>query len=71
VLVPEGRQILAGLTLHQNLELSRATGRLDPAAINGGWTRYWKFFRGFKNVFRQLADHSVTACSRRWLSGEP
>jgi len=31
VLVPEGRQILAGLTVRQNLELSRAAGRLDPA----------------------------------------
>ena len=32
VLVPEGRQILTGLTVHQNLELSRATNRLDAAA---------------------------------------
>lgn len=32
VLVPEGRQILGGLTVQQNLELSRATNRLDAAA---------------------------------------
>jgi branched-chain amino acid transport system ATP-binding protein len=32
VLVPEGRQILTSLTVHQNLELSRATNRLDEAA---------------------------------------
>jgi len=32
VLVPEGRQILTGLTVGQNLELSRASGRLDAAA---------------------------------------
>jgi branched-chain amino acid transport system ATP-binding protein len=31
VLVPEGRQILAGLTVRQNLELSRAAHRLDEA----------------------------------------
>jgi len=31
VLVPEGRQILAGLTVRQNLELSRAAHRLDDA----------------------------------------
>ncbi len=31
VLVPEGRQILTGLTVQQNLELSRAAGRLDAA----------------------------------------
>ena len=32
VLVPEGRQILATLTVRQNLELSRTARRLDPAA---------------------------------------
>jgi branched-chain amino acid transport system ATP-binding protein len=32
VLVPEGRQILTRLTVGQNLELSRAAGRLAPAA---------------------------------------
>ena len=32
VLVPEGRQILTKLTVGQNLELSRAAGRLDAAA---------------------------------------
>jgi branched-chain amino acid transport system ATP-binding protein len=32
VLVPEGRQILAGLTVRQNLELSLASRRLDLAA---------------------------------------
>jgi branched-chain amino acid transport system ATP-binding protein len=32
VLVPEGRQILGSLTVQQNLELSRATNRLDAAA---------------------------------------
>ncbi len=32
VLVPEGRQILTRLTVGQNLELSRASGRLDAAA---------------------------------------
>ncbi|HUC50093.1 MAG TPA: ABC transporter ATP-binding protein [Xanthobacteraceae bacterium] len=32
VLVPEGRQILTGLTVRQNLELSRAANRLDAAA---------------------------------------
>lgn len=32
VLVPEGRQILTRLTVDQNLELSRAAGRLDPAS---------------------------------------
>ena len=31
VLVPEGRQILTGLTVRQNLELSRAARRLDDA----------------------------------------
>ena len=31
VLVPEGRQILTGLTVRQNLELSRAARRLDEA----------------------------------------
>jgi branched-chain amino acid transport system ATP-binding protein len=35
VLVPEGRQILTGLTVRQNLELSRAAGRLDGT----GYTR--------------------------------
>jgi branched-chain amino acid transport system ATP-binding protein len=32
VLVPEGRQILANLTVRQNLELSRAARRLDSVA---------------------------------------
>src|SRR5277367_1805330 len=32
VLVPEGRQILTRLTVGQNLELSRAAGRLNDAA---------------------------------------
>jgi branched-chain amino acid transport system ATP-binding protein len=31
VLVPEGRQIFASLTVRQNLELSRAAGRIDRA----------------------------------------
>jgi branched-chain amino acid transport system ATP-binding protein len=32
VLVPEGRQILSSLTVYQNLELSRATNRLNAGA---------------------------------------
>jgi ABC-type branched-subunit amino acid transport system ATPase component len=32
ILVPEGRQILATLTVRQNLDLTRAVGRLDDAA---------------------------------------
>jgi ABC-type branched-subunit amino acid transport system ATPase component len=34
VLVPEGRQILAGLSVRENLELSRAGRRLNTAAFN-------------------------------------
>jgi branched-chain amino acid transport system ATP-binding protein len=34
VLVPEGRQILAGLTVKENLELARAAARLDPAQFD-------------------------------------
>jgi ABC-type branched-subunit amino acid transport system ATPase component len=32
-LVPEGRQIFAELSVRENLELSRAAGRLDPAGF--------------------------------------
>ena len=35
VLVPEGRQILTGLTVAENLELTRASGRLDGARFKG------------------------------------
>jgi len=69
VLVPEGRQILAGLTVRQNLELSRAAGRLDPAAHQRRLDDVLELFRGFKNVFRKSADHSVAASSRWWRSG--
>ena len=34
VLVPEGRQILQGLTVGENLELGRAAGRLNDSAFN-------------------------------------
>jgi ABC-type branched-subunit amino acid transport system ATPase component len=44
VLVPEGRQILAGLTVQQNLELSRAAKRLDAAGYQARLHEVFEIF---------------------------
>jgi branched-chain amino acid transport system ATP-binding protein len=49
VLVPEGRQILTGLTVRQNLELSRAAGRLDEAG-------YRRWLDEVLHIFPRLAE---------------
>ncbi|HUB95193.1 MAG TPA: ATP-binding cassette domain-containing protein [Stellaceae bacterium] len=49
VLVPEGRQILTGLTVRQNLELSRAAGRLDA-------TGYARRFDEVLAIFPRLGE---------------
>jgi branched-chain amino acid transport system ATP-binding protein len=49
VLVPEGRQILTGLTVRQNLELSRAARRLDE-------TGYRRRFSEVLDIFPRLRE---------------
>ncbi len=46
VMVPEGRQIIAGLTVLENLELTRASGRagVDDAAFNVRLAEVWALF---------------------------
>jgi branched-chain amino acid transport system ATP-binding protein len=44
VLVPEGRQILAGLTVRQNLELSRASRRLGDVAYSRRFSEVVEIF---------------------------
>ena len=57
VLVPEGRQILANLTVRQNLELSRAARQAQLCTpIRTSSMRCWQFSRDFRNAFRKVAD---------------
>ena len=53
VLVPEGRQIIAGLTVRQNLELSRAAHRLDDAGYR---TRLGEVLEIFPRLAERLGQ---------------
>jgi branched-chain amino acid transport system ATP-binding protein len=55
ILVPEGRQILTGLTVRQNLELSRAVGRLDTHSYR---RRLDEVLETFPKLRERLAQNS-------------
>jgi branched-chain amino acid transport system ATP-binding protein len=56
VLIPEGRQIIAGLTVRENLELSRATGRLDNATFRAREEEAFHIFPRLKERLTQQGD---------------
>jgi branched-chain amino acid transport system ATP-binding protein len=56
VLIPEGRQIIAGLTVRENLELSRATGRLDAATFRNREEEAFHIFPRLKERLTQQGE---------------